>query len=81
MPNRISQRSVLREHLLTGSFYTLWDLEKLTGFYTGSIASRIRDLRCKGYNIERKATGKAGIHAYRLVKADYVQPELFENRA
>ena len=76
---RVSQSVALLTLLEPNLWRNLWQLSDLTGFYTGSIASRLRDLRCKGYNIVKRSTDKTGVFEYCLIKPEYVQTELFEN--
>jgi biotin operon repressor len=61
--------------LLDYKRHTLSEISQLTGIKEGSVGSRIRDLRVRGYIIERKRKGN--VHYYSMKHPEYEQGDLF----
>jgi len=74
-----SHREAVREILLTASDYlTPYEISDKTGIYSGTVSSRIRDLRLPkygGYKIERQKVGN--VWGYKVIY-DYAQGCLFK---
>ena len=64
----LRQLDAIRSHAHSGSWFTLADLARMTGFPEASVSARLRDLRKAkfgGFNVERKYVSR-GLWAYRV---------------
>ena len=74
------QLEQVKRIMLSGNWFTKYELAEITGIELSSCASRIRDLRLQkfgGYEIERMKSKNNNVYYYRIKKQNPVQEVLF----
>lgn len=70
------QWEIVKAYVLTRDWTTLGEISKATGYPEASVSARLRELRQRGYIVERRYV-RRGLHEYRVFSAEPTQIAMF----